>query len=36
MRNSGEGSICDDNYGGSAYLFTSVCGLAFRKGVFNT
>lgn len=36
MRNGGEGWICDDNYGGDAYLLTPVCDLAFRKGVVDT
>lgn len=36
IRLGGEGWICDDNYGGDAMLFCSVCDLGFRKGVLDT
>lgn len=36
IMNGGEGWICDDNYGGDAMMFTSVCDLGFRKGVLDT
>ena len=36
IKNGGEGWICDDNYGGDAMMFTSVCDLGFRKGVLDT
>lgn len=36
IRLGGEGWICDDNYGGDAMMFCSVCDLGFRKGVLDT
>lgn len=36
IRLGGEGWICDDNYGGDAMIFSSVCDLGFRKAVLDT